>query len=48
MTTTRKQFDLFDGIKPDASKLQEIIKSTEQDGQISFRGLIQALTVALG
>ncbi len=34
--------------KPDPAKLREIIKSTEQDGQISFRRLIQALTVELG
>ena len=36
------------GQKPDVGKLQEIIKATEQDGQISFRRLIQALTVELG
>jgi len=33
------------GQKPDASEFQEIIKSTGQDGQISFRRVIQALTV---
>lgn len=33
--------------QPTAQKLQEIIKATEQNGQISFRRLVQALTVAL-
>lgn len=36
------------GKKPGARKLQEIIKATERDGQISFRRLIQSLTVELG
>ena len=35
------------GRKPSASKLQEIIRSTEQNGQVSFRRLVQQFTVAL-
>lgn len=35
------------GKKPDTRQLQEIIAATEQDGQISFRRLVQALTVAI-
>ena len=35
------------GKKPAARDIQEIVKATEQDGKISFRRLVQALTVAI-
>jgi replication-associated recombination protein RarA len=36
------------GRKPDAARIQQIVQSVEANGQISFRRLVQALTVALG
>ena len=36
------------GRKPDAARIQQIVQSAETNGQISFRRLVQALTVALG
>jgi replication-associated recombination protein RarA len=34
--------------KPDPARIQQIVQSVEANGQISFRRLVQALTVALG
>ena len=34
--------------KPDPARIQQIVQSVEVNGQISFRRLVQALTVALG
>ena len=36
------------GKRPDAAKLHAFIQSTEQNGQISFRRVMQELTVAIG
>lgn len=36
------------GKKPDGAKIQQIVQATEAQGQLSFRRLMQQLTVALG
>ena len=36
------------GSKPDAARVQQIIQTVEANGRISFRRIVQALTVALG
>ena len=36
------------GKQLDTAKVQEIVQSTEAQGQLSFRRLMQHLTVALG